>query len=383
MKYNIAKSFKLPFIFDHETPCLTLLMPTDQLVFNREKDRLVFKNLVKDAEKRLKFDYPHVDVEAFIKPLNELEEDMSLWDQTLKGIALYADINDIYIYLLQESVQERVIISETFHIQPLITYFQKDAMYDILALDIDHFSIFKGNMHHIDKIVLEEDINTTLKENLGYDHTESYHTHGTYGGSGDSSTFHGHGGKTDDIEIDRIKFFRAVDEQVLEHVSKHSENPLILLAQKTNQHDFKKLSKNPHVLDFSIDGSVKDFSYEQILEMLNTYQTDQFNQTMAQMLDTYHELLHHERSTDQMEAIKKALINGQVDVLMIEKNKALSEDREQPLLDENNFNQNNKNISDAFDMMIDTAFKLGTKVFVLESDQMPTSTGICAIYRYK
>ena len=146
---------------------------------------------------------------------------------------------------------------------------------------------------------------------------------------------------------------------------------------------FKKLSKNPHVLDFSIDGSVKDFSYEQILEMLNTYQTDQFNQTMAQMLDTYHELLHHERSTDQMEAIKKALINGQVDVLMIEKNKALSEDREQPLLDENNFNQNNKNISDAFDIMIDTAFKLRTKVFVLESDQMPTSTGICAIYRYK
>lgn len=380
MKYNIATSFNLPFLFNHEIPCLSLLLPTDQLVFNRDKDRLVFKNLVKEVEKKLKSDYPNIDSETFIKPLNEIEDDISLWDQTLKGFALYADINNIYIYLLQESVQETVMISETFHIQPLITYFQKDAMYDVLALDIDHFSIFKGNMYHIEKTLLPEDVKSTLKENLGYDHTESYHTHGAYGGSNDSSTFHGHGGKADDIDIDRIKFFRAVDEQVLEHVSKLSENPLILLAQKTNQHDFKKLSKNPYVLDFSIDGSVKDFSYEQLLEILNAYQTDQFNQAMTEILNTYHELLHHARSSDQMDAIKTALISGQVDILMIEKNQVISEDKEQNPLDEDNLNQIS---SDVLDMMIDTAFKLGTKVYLLESDQMPTTIGICAIYRYK
>ena len=76
-------------------------------------------------------------------------------------------------------------------------------------------------------------------------------------------------------------------------------------------------------------------------------------------------------------------LNSQVDVLMIEKNNSFSYqlDNFNSEKQESTLNRSAKN--KGLEYMIYAAFKLGTKVYILEQNLMPTSTGISALYRFK
>ncbi len=383
MNYTVCNDFPIPFFNNHETPCVSLFMPTQPLVFNRKKDMLAFKNLVKKIEQSLELKYNNKDIKQLVLKLKALEDDVSLWNHTSFGLALFADVNEVMIYLINQEVKELAIVSKSFHIKPLVEYFQSIETFDILALDINAFAIYKANLHHIEQVILPSTVKTSLIDILGSDKTESYLTHGVYGGAHDGSTFHGHGGKSDDIDIDRIKFFRYVDQQVLEHVSKKSQLPLILLAQKNNQFDFKKLSKNSYLMDVSIDGSMKDFSDENVLDSIKAIQLDRFDLMMRNIINQYHTSIHHELGSDQLIIILKALLQGKVELLMIENNITIpgqidyekSQIIRSELID--------PDTDDLLDDMIEYAIKTGTKVYMLEKEHMPSASAISAIFRFK
>jgi len=357
-------------------------MPTHQLITNRKKDMLVFKNLVKKIELSLELKYFQNDTNQLIFKLKELENDIDLWDHAQDGLALFADKNEIMIYLIKKEVKELAIVSKSFHIKPLFEYFQFIETFNILALDIDAFAIYKANIHMIKSVHLPKTVKTTLTDVLGSDRTESYLTHGTYGGANDSSIFHGHGGKSDDRDIDRIKFFRYVDNEVLEHVSKPSGLPLILLAQKKNQFDFKKLSKNPYLIDTAIDGSMKDFSDSSILDFLRIIQNKRFNYELEDIINKYKTKQQYGSSSDQIIIILKAIIEGRVDVLMIESNKIIpgkiNYEKSQIIQSK----LNDPETDDLLDDMIEYALTKGTKCYILEKEKMPTTSGVAAIFRY-
>ena len=358
-------------------------MPTEPLVFNRKKDMLVFKNLVKKIEQSLELKYNDKGIRELIIKLKLLEDEVGIWNQTSYGLALFADVNEIIIYILQKEVKELAVVSNSFHIKPLVAYFQSIEQFHILALDIDAYAIYKANLHHIEEVLLPSKTQTSLEDILGSDRTERYHTHGSYGGAHDGSTFHGHGGKSDDIDIDRIKFFRDVDQQVLKYISKPSELPLILLAQKTNQFEFKKLSKNPFLMEPSIDGSMKDFSDDDVLDQIKVIQKDRFDEMMHVMIEQYHTNLHHELASEQLIIILKALLEGKVDILMIENNKTIPGqiDYEKSQIIKSELKD--PDTDDILDDMIEYALKTGTKVYMLDKEEMPTTSGVCAILRYK
>jgi hypothetical protein len=81
--------------------------------------------------------------------------------------------------------------------------------------------------------------------------------------------------------------------------------------------------------------------------------------------------------------VLKFHLNSQVDVLMIEKNNSFSYqlDNFNSEKQESTLNRSAKN--KGLEYMIYAAFKLGTKVYILEQNLMPTSTGISALYRFK
>jgi hypothetical protein len=382
MNYTLCNTFPIPLFTNHEKPCVTLYMPTHPSITNRKKDILVFKNLIKRIELSLETMYSTKDVIELISKLKDLENDVRLWDHTQYGFVLFADINEVMIYIIQKEVKELAIVSNSFHVKPLYEYFQSIETFHILALDNDAFAIYKADIHTIQKIQLPNTVKTTLTEVLGSDHTESYLTHGTYGGASNHSIFHGHGGKSDDKDIDRIKFFRHVDSQVLEHISKPSEFPLILLAQKSIQHDFKHLSQNSYLIDSAIDGSMKDFSESDVLNYLKVIQDSRFDSMMEDIFNQYNSKIQYESSSDQIIIILKAIIESRVHVLMIEKNKMIPGkiDYEKGQIIQKELND--PDTDDLLDDMIEYALTKGTKCYILEKEKMPTTSGVAAIFRY-
>jgi len=103
---------------------------------------------------------------------------------------------------------------------------------------------------------------------------------------------------------------------------------------------------------------------------------------IATIKDNYHRLSKEHQSTDDINKIIKGFIERKGYVLIIENDKILpgkidlkqykylKEDIKDPKVD------------DVLDDLIEHAEETGAKVFILNQDDMPTSTGIAAIFRY-
>jgi len=241
-----------------------MYMPVEQKAFDHKKDQITLKNLIKKVESSLSLSMHEKDIKPIIDRLYLVVDDKVFWDHVKKGLALFMNQEDMALYHLDEKIDQLAVVSRTYHLKPLYAYFQGLEIYDILALEAESFELYEGHKYHIAKVHIPKDVKTTSEEVLGKDHTESYQTHGTYGGASDGSTFHGHGGKSDDIEIDRINFFRYVDHAVYNNQSKKTEHPLVLLALKEHHHDFIEISKNQFLIKRAIDGSMRDMEFSEL-----------------------------------------------------------------------------------------------------------------------
>lgn len=382
MDYKLTKVFPNKMLLKSGEPCLSLYMPTHRLIFDNKRDVLVFKNLVKEAKESFEKRYSTKEIEPLMTLLKDIEEDGEFWNYSQEGLALFATFDEMIIYRLEEEVKPIAIVSNSFHIKPLIKYYQNIEEFNLLALEANAFAIYEGNHLDIKPVELSKETETSLKGVLGNQHTESYQTHGAYGGASDGSVFHGHGGRSDEIEIDQIKFFKYVDQFVLENISKQSKKPLILVAHKEHHHDIRNLSNNPYLLEESIKGAYQDFDEKDMKDELRQIMTKRFNAVIDEAKERFHNLRQKDLSSDQLIIVLKALLEARVDTLFIEEDKIIPgkiDVLNQQIIESN---LENPQTDDILDDMIQHALTTGTLVYVLDKEDMPTESAVAAIFRY-
>lgn len=382
MNYTICTDFPKEMLLKPDAPCLSIYMPTHRLKMDHKQDIIVFKNLAKEAKLSLEQKYTDRDIKPLLKLLKEMEEEVDLWNYSLDGLALFATLDEMIIYRLEKDFQPISIVSDSFHIKPMVEYYQAIETFQILALEAESFALFQGNHLDIKPMVLSEEVETTLKEVLGSQHTEDYQTHGVYGGASDGSTFHGHGGRSDEVEIDRAKFFKHVDRFVLEQVSKQAKLPLILVTRKEHHADFRKLSNNPYLLEDRIEGSFNDFKEDDIKMELKGINDQRFDLLINQDKEHYHNLRNKGLSSDQLIDVLKAVLASRVETLFIEENKIIPgqiDFKTQQIIQSD---LDDPQTDDLLDDLVQHAYQTGAKVYILGKDKMPTESGVAAVFRY-
>jgi death-on-curing protein len=184
-------------------------------VSERDKDRITFKNLIKSLHEEFESLEPSDSKEILIKKLEELELELSWFDYSGKSIIIYIDKVETSVYILHSVEQPFSIVSQTFHIIPLVLYYQNLKTYLVLALQADDFKILKGNRYEMKPIELLE--KTSLKDTFSDSEHQKYVTHGSYGGTKEESIFHGHGITKDLKDIIKMKYFKYIDDYIIEH----------------------------------------------------------------------------------------------------------------------------------------------------------------------
>ncbi len=382
MNYKIVKDFPNQMLLESNAPCVSIYMPTYRLFNDNKKNALVFKNLAKNVKLSLEQKYSDRDIKPLVSLLKEMEEDTELWNHALDGLVIFSTLDSMIIYRIEQEFQPISIVSDSFHIKPLVEHYQAIETFSILALEAESFALYVGNHYEIKEMELSDEVETTLKEVLGNQHTEDYQTHGVYGGASDGSTFHGHGGRSDEVELDRVKYFKHVDRFVLEQISKQLKLPLILVTRKEHHAEFRKLSNNPFLLEERIEGSFNDFKENEIHNEVKIINDQRFAVLIAEAIERYHNLRNKDLSSDQLIIVLKALLASRIDTLFIEQNKIIAGkiDIENQQIVESGLDD--PETDDLLDDMVQHAYLTGTKVYILEKDKMPTDSGVAAIFRY-
>lgn len=367
-----------------EPPCLSLYQPTHRRHPDNQQDPIRFRNLVKALEESLLQKYPTQEIQPLLAPFLALADNRDFWNHTLDGLAVLGARGMFRAYRLQRPVAELVVVADSFHTKPLMRQLQSADRYQVLSLSRQEIKLFEGNRDALDEIELAQGVPRTITEALGKELTDSHSTVASYGGIGQGHTamHHGHGGKESEVDGDAERFFRAVDRGILEHHSQPSGLPLILAALPQHHHLFHQVSRNPFLMDESIDIHPDALPSDELCQRAWQVFEPRYLARLAALVEEFGQARSQDLGDDEVAHVAKAAVAGRIATLLIEADceapgrvNAATGDIEPGDLAHPEFD-------DVLDDLGTLALKMGGAVVIVPAERMPTETGVAAIYRY-
>ncbi len=368
-----------------QAPCLSLYMPTHHKHPENLQDIILFKNLVQEMEESLGQKYTSGEVQKFLEPLEALAHDTTVWNHTLKGLAVFSAKEVFKVVRLHKSVEELAMVADSFHTKPLRQYLQSLDHFHLLALTLHDIRLFEGNRHALTEVELGADTPKTITEALGGELTGKHSTTASYGGIGgeSSSMHHGHGGFKEEAEKDAERFFRVVAKAIDEHFSKPTGWPLILAALTEHHNLFQKVSKNPHLLPHGIAINPSSVSPDQLAKMAWEIMEPEYKLKLDSRVERFEQERADGKGSDDYKQVAVAAVEGRVDTLLVEADRIIAV-RVTNLVTGNTQKKDltNPRVDDLLDDMGELVIKMGGQLMVLPAEKMPSETGLAAIFRY-
>lgn len=381
----LTKELIQELLATEQAPCLSLYMPTHQKHPENLQDIILFKNLLQQMEESLMQKYSSGEVQKYLEPLEALADDNTVWNHTLKGLAVFSAKEVFKVVRLHKSVDELAMVADSFHTKPLRQYLQSLDHFHLLGLTLHDIRLFEGNRHALTEVVLDADTPKTITEALGGELTDKHSTTASYGGiGGDSSSMHhGHGGNKEESEKDAERFFRVVAHAIDEHFSKPTGWPLILAALTEHHNLFQKVSKNPHLLPNGIAINPSSVSPDQLAKMAWEIMEPEYNLKLDSLVERFEQARADGKGSDDYKEVAVAAVEGRVDTLIVEADRIIAV-RVTNLVTGNTQKKDltNPRVDDLLDDMGELVIKMGGQLMVLPTEKMPSETGLAAIFRY-
>lgn len=382
---QVTKDQVTALLTEHASPCISIYMPTHRFHPDNGQDPIRYRNILRDVEDSLSQKYPKRDVRALLEKFESLATDELFWNHRTDGLAILGSPDTFQIFDLQSTVDELRIVADSFHTKPLMRVLQSADRYQVLAVNRHEAKLFEGTRDSLDELELADDVPRTVQDALGEELTEPHLTVASYGkgvGGGASSMHHGHGQKKEEVESDNERFFRAVDRAVLEHHSRPSGLPLILAAL-TEHHDlFHKVSQNPFLISEGVKLDPQSVSADRFRTEVWRVMEPRQQKRIQELVGNFEEAQSKQLGSADLGAVAEAVIAGRVGTLLVEASRIIpgkidvtSGKFEFGALDQ-------PGNDDLLDDIAELALERGGDVLVVQSEQMPTTSGIAAIYRF-
>jgi hypothetical protein len=364
--------------------CISIYIPTHTHSSEIQQNPILLKNMLKKIESQLdELDQTPPEITKYLDPIQKLVENHVFWMHQNKGLAIFLTSDEWVTYRLPFTPPKTAVVSNKFHLKPLVPLIRSDDRFYVLALTLRKVRLFLGSRYQLTEINIP-DLPDGIEEALRYDDPERQLQHQTLSrtGGGNPAIYHGHGDDYDPKE-NALRYFRIVAESVQE-ILKEEQAPLILAGidyllpfyREANTYPFlfnDEVSSNPDELNLEV-------LHKQAWEMLSPY----FKQEQKEARSKYYHLRSNENeltSTD-LKQIVPASYYGRIDTLFIPSNLIqwgiFSPDENRVEFQEEATPEND----DLFNLAALHTFLNGGKIYSVAQDNMPGDEKIAAILRY-
>lgn len=375
---SLNKELLLELLAVTETPCLSLYMPTHRTHPENLQNPVRFKNLIKDLETSLLLKFSNAETQKHLEPLIEMTSEEGFWNHTSAGLAIFSAPGFIKAIDLTEAPEEMANVADSFHTKPLQQHLQSTGRFHVLALSLHEVKLFEGNRHSLTEVELQSEAVEATVDALGGELSENSLNGAT------SGSFHFvQGSKKDELDGEIEAYFRQVSTSVQENYSKSSGLPLVLAALPEHHNLFQKVNKNPMLVEEGIKINPTAISSEKLAAMAWEIIEPEFLRKQEELVGRYHQAKANGLGSEDIREVSVALVEGRVDTLIIEADRIIAS-RITNLVTGNvqNKDLSNPKVDDLLDDMSELAMRMGGHVTVLPADQMPSESGVAAIYRY-
>ncbi len=193
---------------------------------------------------------------------------------------------------------------------------------------------------------------------------------------------HSHGGKSDEVDTDAERFFRAVDRAVLDHFSKPSGLPLVLAALPEHHHLFYQVSQNPQLVPEGLRVNPDSLPLDQLRTLAWQAMEPRYHARLASLRDEFERVRAKSHGSEDLAQVAEAAAAGRVGTLLIDVGRQIPGRLDRSTGKVELANPVDPHVDDLLDDLAELVADKGGVVLVIPPEQMPTRTGLAAIYRY-
>jgi hypothetical protein len=299
--------------------CISMFMPTHRTGKETEQDPIRFRNLLRNIENRLlDKEIRRPDVVEMIKPAENFLQQAGVWHHMSDGLALFFSATSFECFRLPLKFDELVVISQSYHLKPLLPFFARDGHFYILALSQNQIKLMEATRHSVDEINIEESL-PNLAEAMQYERfykDVQFHT-GTSAnqGGGGAAMFHGHD-PSDDDKKRLLRWFHKVDEALSTFLT-GEQSPLVLAGVDYLFPLYKEANSYLHLVEDGISGNPEELSSMELHEKAWPIIKPIFSKIEEEAHEKYNEVKEKGLTTNAIDEVVPAALHGRMETLFV------------------------------------------------------------------
>ncbi|MGH2414039.1 MAG: hypothetical protein ACRDEA_10180, partial [Microcystaceae cyanobacterium] len=370
---------------------VSIYMPTQLAGPEVRQNPIRFKNLIKEAEARL--------IDAGLEQDDAIEllakshqlDDSNFWEQNVdQGLAIFISRDVFRYYTLPLTFDELVVVTDRFHIKPLLPILNGDGRFYLLALSQKDVRFFEGTRYSIQEVEVQN-MPKSLDEALNYDETAqegqfriATSKGGTANSSGQPGGFHGQGSPDrDQHQKDILQFFHTVNHALQEKLREQTV-PLLLAGVEYLMPLYKQANTYQHLIEEGITGNQEILSAQELHERAWPIVEPHYHKSQQEVVERFNELFgaNTGKASNELKAIIPAAYYQKIDSLLV-----ASSQQQWGLFDPTSetvylHQEEETGDEDLLDFAAAHTLLNGGTVYAVEPEQVPFSTPVVAIFRY-
>lgn len=375
----ITKETILDLAQEESDICVSVYLPTHKKGEEVQQDPIRFKNLLVEAEKKLKDrEVNPQDIENILEGPRKLLDQPLFWQHNDKGLAVFITDDGFDYYRIPYSFSDKVMVDNHFLITPLIPMITLEGTFCILTLSQKNVRLLKATRTGTEDIELKE-APTNIEEFQKYDVYEKSLSSAS-GGGGSKSMFHGWGDAS--VENKVVEHYLNTIENEVTSIMHRRRDPLILAGIEEAVAIYRKVNNYERTMDDSITGNPDPKSDAEIKdegwEIIKSY----FLRDMFKDIERFGDLSGSDKQSDNLTKIVEASYYGKIDSLFV----PIGEyswgwfDQERNTVHHSAEPRNGEH--DLINMAAIKTLTQGGDVYALDKEHMPNGSSIAAIFRY-
>ncbi len=375
-----------------EGPCVSIFIPTERAGKPTEQNPIRLKNALKEARTGLEdLGMRTAEVDELLEHAQTLIRDGRFWRQQSDGLAVFLAPGFARHYRVPLSFEPSTVVSERFHIKPMLPLLTTGWRYYVLALSQKNVRLFEATRDSIQEVHLI-DVPESLAEYLQYtevdaqtpDRSFTYDITGKPGvPSQNVAIFHGQGegGDMANKKVDIREFLRQV-EQGVRDVLREQRVPLVLAGVEYIQAMYHEVNKYPHLLKTGYRGNMDILKPEEIHQRTLEIVEPEFRKIEQEAAERYGDMTGAGRTSTDLADIVRSAAQGRVDTLFVVRGVEFWGNYDAESGEVELHLEKQSGDQDVLDLAAYHAMRNGASVFDVDPDEMPDAAAAAAIYRY-
>jgi hypothetical protein len=296
-------------------------MPTHRGGREVRQDPIRLKNLLAEAEAQLvEAGLRRPEATELLGPALHLLDMAGFWRRQSDGLAIFVSSTVFRTHRLPIDLQELVVVSERFHIKPLIPLLTGDGRFYVLALSQNEVKLLQGTRYTVDHVDLER-VPDSLDEALKWNDPErrlQWHTRtGSTTDGRRAAIFHGHGVASGDDPKDYIRrYFRQIDYGVRD-LLRDERAPLVSAGVDHVLSLYREANKYQGLLEEGVVGNPEELGAEELHRQAWAIVQPHFQREREEAAAQYQRLAaaESELASNEVQEIVPAAYHGRVATL--------------------------------------------------------------------